>query len=80
MANDLLTVSAVVRLGIARRFAAHPDEESDVPEDYDEPEVLQPAGTAERRADGSYLIQLTTVPLNGLLVLHPEQAADSQRG
>lgn len=66
-----MAVFSVVKLGTSRRYAAHPDFRGKVPEDYDEPDVLQPAGTVHRRDDGSFLIQLTTVPLNGLLVLAP---------
>lgn len=71
MPEDEFTVSAVVRPGASYRFASHPDEQAAPPEDYDEPDVLAHAGSAHRRADGTYLIQLTSVPLNGLLVLDP---------
>jgi hypothetical protein len=78
MPDDDVTVFAVVKLGAPRRYAAHPDFQGAVPDDFDEPEVLQPAGIATRRRDGSFLIQLTTLPLNGLLVLRPSPTEDEE--
>lgn len=75
MLEGELAVFSIIKLGTSRRYAAHPDFQGEVPDDFDEPDVLQPAGTVQRREDGSFLIQLTTVPLNGLLVLGPSPSS-----
>ena len=56
--------------------AAHPDHKGALPKG-DAEDLLQRAGTAWREADGSYLIELTALPLNGRLLMRPPRQGES---
>jgi hypothetical protein len=56
------------RGGVQR--AAHPDYKGSISSESRE-ETLNRVGSAVRRKDGSYLIQLTAFPVNGQLLLKP---------
>ena len=50
--------------------AAHPDHKAPLPPAYAE-DVVQRAGTARRDADGTYIINLTALPVSGQLLMRP---------
>jgi hypothetical protein len=55
--------------------AAHPDHKESLPQDYIE-DVVQRIGTARREENGSYIIQLTSLPLNGQLLMRPPRSGE----
>jgi len=59
--------------------AAHPDHKAPLPPACAE-DVVQRVGTARRDADGSYIINLTALPVNGQLLMRrprPGEHADA---
>jgi hypothetical protein len=68
-----MVVFTVEREGRKMRYAPGPDFEGALPEDVDEPDVLMRIGRAVREDDGGYRIQLTCLPLNGVLVMRPNE-------
>ncbi len=55
--------------------AAHPDHKVPLPQGRAE-DVLQRIGTAWREKDGSYLIQLTALPMHGDLLMRPPRSGE----
>jgi hypothetical protein len=72
-----IPVFSISHLGGVQR-AAHPDYKKPMPAD-DCDEIRTRVGSAWRRADGSYVIQLVAVPVNGLMVLEPHASATTAR-
>ena len=60
--------------------AAHPDNKKALPADDGYDEIRTRVGSAWRRADGSYVIQLAAMPINGLMVLEPDAPATTGKG
>lgn len=56
-------------------YAAHPDHKESLPQGHVE-DVVQRIGTARREEDGSYIIQLTALPLNGQLLMRPPRSGE----
>ena len=56
--------------------AAHPDHYASLPPAYAE-DVVQRVGTARRDTDGSYIINLTALPVNGQLLMRPPRPDES---
>jgi len=56
--------------------AAHPDHKAALPKG-DSEDLLQRVGTAWSAEDGSYLIELTALPLNGKLLMRPPRRGES---
>jgi len=65
-AEEIPVFSTMHRGGVQR--GAHPDYKGPLPSDSDE-ELLSRVGSAWRRQDGNYLIQLVAFPVNGQLLL-----------
>ena len=66
---ETIPVFATIQRGGVQR-AAHPDYKGPLPSEGGE-EILSSVGSAWRKQDGSYLIQLFAFPVNGLLLLRP---------
>jgi hypothetical protein len=58
------------------RFAPYSSSAPALPKG-DAEDLLQRAGTAWREADGSYLIELTALPVNGRLLMRPARPGES---
>jgi hypothetical protein len=56
--------------------AAHPDHKGDLPVDAPV-DVVQRIGTAWLEPDGAFLISLTSIPLNGQLLMRPPRGDES---
>jgi hypothetical protein len=57
--------------------AAHPDHKAPLTPDYSE-DVVQRVGTARREADGTYIINLVALPVNGQLLMRPPRPDENQ--
>jgi hypothetical protein len=57
--------------------AAHPDHKQPLPDNASRVEdVVHRIGTARRDADGSYVVTLTALPINGQLLLRPPRSGE----
>jgi hypothetical protein len=72
--NEWMPVFVVVG---RRRSAPGIDDESAPMHDEDTPDEVQRIGTAWRNDDGSYLVSLSALPVNGELLIRPPRLGDA---
>ncbi|GII82871.1 hypothetical protein Ssi03_08610 [Sphaerisporangium siamense] len=68
-----MVVFSIEKEGRRLRYAAGPGYEGALPEDVDEPDVLVRVGSASPDPDGGYRVQLTCLPLDGVLIIRPSE-------
>jgi hypothetical protein len=77
--GDVIPVFATVQRGSVQR-AAHPDYKGPLPVDDEEDEILSQVGSAWRREDGTYVIQLVVFPVTGQLLLRLDKPYQPETG